>query len=219
MVDHLELFTVELVLPKCKLLVTSMYRPPNTNENIFLNGYKEYVSKLSKTRKNYIIGLDHNLNLLNYERHSATRKFLELMIENEQLPCITRPTRLTFHSATLLNNVLVSKQLYPVQHSSIVISDISDHLPCLSVFRQIKGRENGKKTITIRNLGEKKISQIVKRLPSYNLNSNLNVPILNTAFESLHFKITRCIDEISPEKEITVSTNRTYCKPWMSKGL
>ena len=139
------------------------------------------------------------------------------MIENEQLPCITRPTRLTHHSATLIDKVLVSKELYPLQHSSIVISDISDHLPCLTVFENIKGKDKGKTTITIQNLGEKKISQIAKRLASYDLYSNLNVPDLNTAFEILHSKITKCIDEVSPEKEIPVSNNHTHCELWMSK--
>ena len=219
MLNHLESFTVELILPKCKLLVTSMYRPPNTDEKLFLCEYNEHVKKLKNSGKKYIIGLDHNLNLLNYEHHSATRKFLELMIENEQLPCITRPTRLTHHSATLIDNVLVSKKLYPLQHSSIVISDISDHLPCLTVFENIKGKDKGKTTITIWNLGEKKISQIAKKLASYDLYLNLNVPDLNTAFEILHSKITKCIDEVSPKKEIPVSTNRTHCEPWMSKGL
>ena len=49
--------------------------------------------------------------------------------------------------------------------------------------------------------------------------SELNLPDLNQAFETLHSKITNCINEISPEKVITVSTNRTHCEPRMSKGL
>ena len=48
MLNHLESFTVELILPKCKLLVTSMYRPPNTNEKLFLCEYNEHVKKLTK---------------------------------------------------------------------------------------------------------------------------------------------------------------------------
>ena len=47
----------------------------------------------------------------------------------------------------------------------------------------------------------------------------LNKCDINTAFETLHSSITDCIDEVSPEKEIPVSTNHTHCEPWMSKGL
>ena len=135
MENFLESLTAELILPKRKVLVSSLYRPPNTEENLFLNKYDEYIRKLKMSGKHHIIGLDHNLNLLNYEHHSPMRKFLELLIDRDQLPCITRPTRLTHHSATLIDNVLVSKELYPVQHSGIVLSDISDHLPCLVISK------------------------------------------------------------------------------------
>ena len=156
MLSHIEAITVELQLPNRNIMVTSMYRPPNTDKNFFSKDYSEYISVLHKTGKEHIIGLDHNLNLLHYEHHSPTRKFLEAFIDGEQLLCITRLTRLTHHSATLIDNVIVSKGLYPIQHSSTVISDISDHLPCLTVFESIKGKPTGKNTITIRNLGKKK---------------------------------------------------------------
>ena len=115
MQNYLEAFTAEIILWKKKVLVTSIYRPPNTDEKLFLSEYNEYIGKLEKSGKDNFVGLDHNLNLLNYEHHSSTRKFLELLIDKDQLPCITRPTRLTHHSATLIDNVLVSKELYPLQ--------------------------------------------------------------------------------------------------------
>ena len=219
MQPHIEAISVKLKLPNKNIMVSSMYRPPNTDDKLFLDEYKEYIKKLKSCGKYHIVGLDHNLNLLNYEHHSSTRKFLELLIDEDQLPCITRLTRLTYHSATLIDNILVSKELYPVQHSGIVISNISDHLPCLTVFTNAKSRTKGKSTIKIRNLGEKKIAKIVDHLSSFDLSSQLNVLNLNDTFEKLHSTITKCIDEISPEKEIPVSTNHSHCEPWMSKGL
>ena len=219
MQPHIEAISVELKLPNKNIMVSSMYRPPNTDDKLFLDEYKEYVKKLKLCGKYHIISLDHNLNLLNYEHHLSTKKFLEILIDEDQLPCITRPTRLTYHSATLIDNILVSTELNPVQHSGFIISDISDHLPCLTIFNNSKGRTKGKSMIKIRNLSEKKIAKIVERLSSFDLSSQLNVLNLNHAFEKLHSTITRCIDEISPEKEIPVSTNHTYCEPWMSKGL
>ena len=194
MLGHIEAITIELQLPNRKLLVTSMCRPPNTDENLFLKDYIEYSSALNQTSKDYIIGLDHNLNLLQYEHHFPTRKFLEFLIDSEQLPCITRPTRLTHHSATLIDNVIVLNGLYPTQHSGIIISDISDHLPCLTVFENIKCKLTGKNTITICNLGEKKIKKIVDRLSTLDLCQSLNNCDLNTAFKTLHSSITYCID-------------------------
>ena len=219
MTTYLEALTIELSLPNNKLLVSSMYRPPNTDDKSFLNEFNDYTLKLKNSGKSYIIGLDHNLNLLNYKRHHSTRKFLELIIEHEQLPCITRPTRITHHSAALLGNILVSKELHSVQHSGIIISNISDHLPCLSVFSNVKGSPKNKAKILICNLSEKKIKKIIAKLESSKFDKCLSYSNLNVAIESFHRTISNCINEISPEKEICVSTNHTHCELWMSKGL
>ena len=46
----------------------------------------------SETRKCSIIGMDHNLDFLKSKKHLGTGKFLDLIIENKHLACITRPT-------------------------------------------------------------------------------------------------------------------------------
>ena len=219
MLLYLEAFTAEIKLSNKIFTVTFMYRPPNTDEKLFLCEYRNYINKLKVFSKYHIVGLDHNLNLLNYEHHSSTREFLELLIDGDQLPCITRPTRLMHHSAILIDNILISKELYPLQHSGIVISDISDHLPCLTVIANVKGKSKKNSTVKIHNLSEKNITKIINHMSSFDLVSGLNEPDLNIAFQTLHTTITKCIDEVSPEREIPVSTNHTHCEPWMSKGL
>ena len=48
-----------------KLLVSSIYRPPNTPENEFIDQYSTFVCDLKKREnKGIVIGLDHNLDLL-----------------------------------------------------------------------------------------------------------------------------------------------------------
>ena len=83
-------------------------------------------------------------------------------MEEEHYPCITRPTRLTHHSATLIDNSIVLKHLHCKQHSGIVISDLSDHLPCLSVFSNMKKGNKIHIKIKKRNLSDKKINDMVK---------------------------------------------------------
>ena len=57
-----------------------------------------------------------------------TQNFIELNLDSNLLPCITRPTRITKSTATLIDNVLISKNLQGKQDSKIIITDISDHL-------------------------------------------------------------------------------------------
>ena len=75
--------------------------------------------------------MDHNLDFLKADRHHATLDFLENTLDNDLLPCISRPTRITKQSATLINNILISKGLQGRELSYIPITDISDHLPCI----------------------------------------------------------------------------------------
>ena len=72
----------------------------------------------------YLMG-DFNINLLNEDVH--TNDFLNIMSSNSLYPSITKPTRITSNSATLIDNIFTYSKSY--QTSGIIITDISDHLP------------------------------------------------------------------------------------------
>ena len=73
---------------------------------------------------------DFNLNLMNYQSHNPTGEFLDMMYSNTFFPLITRPTRITSHSATLIDNIF-QNSLETNLLSSLLFTDISDHLPNL----------------------------------------------------------------------------------------
>ena len=106
----------------------SLYRPPNTSETEFLNSYNELSNKFKlQSKKEVVLGLDHNLDMLKCHIHKSTEKFLKINLKNNILPCITRPTHITKTTATLVDNIFVSNTLYPYIKSSIIITDVSDH--------------------------------------------------------------------------------------------
>ena len=80
-----------------------------------------------------------------------TQNFIELNLESNLLSCITRPTRITKSTATLIDNVLISKNLQGKQDSKILITDSSDHLPSVVT---INGNFLGKKTKNRNNIPE-----------------------------------------------------------------
>ena len=136
--EFMEHATVEIKLKNQKLIVGTIYRPPNTNAKSFTKDFTRYIHKLHKIKgADVVIGLDHNLDLLKKDQHPNTQAFLECILENNMVPCITRPTRITNSTATLIDNMLISNKLYCKQQSGILLSDISDHLPCLVKLEQI----------------------------------------------------------------------------------
>ena len=71
---------------------------------------------------------DFNLNLLNYETHSDTNDFINSVISYSLLPYILHPTRVTEHSATIIDNIF-SNITDCKSTSGNILCQISDHFP------------------------------------------------------------------------------------------
>ena len=86
-------------------------------------------------RKNatFLIAGDYNSKLINHEAHKGSEHFLNQLFSHLCLPSITKPTRLTSNSSTLIDNIIYDlkplfKSISNVT-SGLLISDVVDHLP------------------------------------------------------------------------------------------
>ena len=120
------------------VIIASWYRPPNSNCNEFKSIFNRFLNKICGEKKNYIIGMDHNFDFLKFGKHDGTQNLLELILDHGLLPTITLPTRITKSSATLIDNIFVSKNLFRNYTSVVLVDDLSDHLPCIFVSREAK---------------------------------------------------------------------------------
>ena len=72
--------------------MNAIYRPPNTDQEEFLTRFESLNNLLKKHKcKHFVIGMDHNLDLLKHHLHGKTQFFLKSMLDNFIMPCITRP--------------------------------------------------------------------------------------------------------------------------------
>ena len=217
---YLEHCVVELKTDNRNILLVSAYRPPNTNAKVFLTEYKRLLSKL-KTLKNHevIIGLDHNLDLLKSHLNQATNDFIDMNLDSEMIPCITKPTRITKTSATLIDNVMISKALQRNYDSFVVLEDISDHFACLVVLQDQKKSIRGPRYITTRNLDDNKITEIISVLQQINWTETLNDYDANQGFDHFHSFLINTIDKVAPESVAKINQKKTAKDPWVSKGI
>ena len=132
--------------------------------------------------KQIILGLDHNLDLLKCNSHAPTQKFLDILLVNELLPTITRPTRITQQSATVIDNIFTSKILQRNFDSALIINDMLDHLPIVTLFKQTKITDKSPIEFESRRVNEDKINQINQKLHDVDWNENLNSNDCNTNF-------------------------------------
>jgi hypothetical protein len=77
---------------------------------------------------------DFNIDLLKTESCDFSNRFSEQLFTSSFLPLITRPTRITEHTATLIANIFTN-DLEQIESSKngLVFSDISDHLPVFHI--------------------------------------------------------------------------------------
>ena len=123
---------------KKKFIIGSLYRSSNTEEEPLINHISSTIQKIwtEKESKEIVLRMDHNMDLIKSQHHQATGKFLDTILTNNMLPTITRPSRITKNSTTLIDNVFISEHLQKQFDSCLLIDDTSDHLPMLIQLRQ-----------------------------------------------------------------------------------
>ena len=139
---------VELKTDTRNILLVSGYRPPNCNVRTFLKEYNTLIMSLKKNKHHeIIIGIDHNLDLLKANSHIQTSEFLESNLRKGLIPCISKPTRITHKTASLIDNIIASPTVHCNHTPYILVDDISDHMPIVVKFRNQNKSMKGQKIV------------------------------------------------------------------------
>ena len=171
-----------------------------------------------ENKKEIILGMDHNLDLLKSMIHKDTQVFLDLNFNENLLPCITCPTHITKTMATLIDNVFISQNLHKSFDSCVLVHDISDHMPSLVNIHGQKHDNNESLEFTCRSLNHDNIRQINNLLLMTDW-SNLHKSDVNIAFSELQNRIDNCINAVASVKHVTISNHNIWREPWITKGL
>ena len=94
-----------------KFVVGNIYRVPNElseNLQIFNEEFAQTLEILQTMRSHVYIGGDFNIDLLKINQKHHYNAFYENLVTAGYLPRITLPTRITDHSATLLDNIFTN---------------------------------------------------------------------------------------------------------------
>ena len=105
-----------------------MYRPPNTDPEIFCSQFTTILEKIAfENRPTYLVG-DYNIDLLKCPQINCSQKFVNILLSNGFNPKIDRPTKITENSATLIDNIFTNTH-HNNTMSGVWLTDITDHLP------------------------------------------------------------------------------------------
>ena len=114
-----------------------------SNVETFKDSLDELM-KYSNVNKSLILCGDFNIDLLKVTTHKHNSEFLDTLHSRGLYPLITKPSRATSFSATLIDNIFTNVLENNI-NSGLVINDISDHLPVFATFTYELQRKNTEK--------------------------------------------------------------------------
>ena len=124
--DSIETVFIKASKADKTIVVGSCYRPPNSSVDTFLANLTEKLHSVNLTQTNFILCGDFNLNLLNIHSNASSADFYDTMYSFHLLPVISKPTRITQDSFSVIDNIFTSNLNNFI--SGALKTDISDHL-------------------------------------------------------------------------------------------
>ncbi|XP_065652985.1 uncharacterized protein LOC136080294 [Hydra vulgaris] len=219
--ENKEILTIELINKRSKnILISCCYRPPagrieNFGKFLLKNIIKQ--TDLEK-KKNYCIG-DFNINSFDYYENQSSKNFFNGLFETGTIPLINRPTRITSHSSSLIDNILTTDFFNKSLKKGIIKTDVSDHFPIFfSICVNLKKEKQGKVFIKKRLINNNNLNSFREQLSLVdwgyiNFNDNINI-IYDNFFKTFH----QVYDSNFPLIEIVLS-DKEISSPWITKGL
>ena len=176
-----ECVTVELDLKKHKnITVSCVYRTPGSDVDLFCESLEQIFSDDMPRKSMFICG-DFNIDLMKYETHNGTKRFLDCMYGLGLYPLIDRPSRITTHSCTLIDNIFTNQINYSIR-SGLLMNDITDHLPIFALCNYEIENKKSDPVKYVRNLKNENVSLLIESLSQEMWNNVLQSDDVNVAY-------------------------------------
>ena len=162
----------------------------------------------------------HNvLGLLNTDLHSATNEFINALFSHFLYPLISRRTRLTSYSATLIDNIFTNN-ISTSCDNGLVINDLSDHVPIFTLcYSDVHSSTiKSKESVAIPNFSSQNINAFNNLLCEFVWNSLIYADE-NVAYNGFLQKCTEFYNKSFPIKFCQGKNLKTLHNPWLTTGI
>ena len=215
--DVMESVTIEIDIANSKNIILScVYRSPGSKLEQFIDYIEQFLKSVKSNKTIYLCG-DFNVDLLK-QTHVYTDLFLETLYSYGMLPIITKPTRITSTTATLIDNIFTNN-CFQTHYGGLLCTDISDHLPIFSICN-IKGihRCTEKEYKYIRKYYAQNMSRFKQNLTSKNWEDVLSCQDVDVAYDLFLNMFKDSHECCFPKCRVLINKNERD-KPWLTKSL
>jgi exonuclease III len=219
--DEYESVFVEIESHPKNTIVGVIYRPPDRSPQSFIHNLSNTVNLINNEKLPSFICGDFNINLLKISTHQESNDFLNIMYEANYYPTITKPTRLTTRTSSLIDNIfsnILNNKLTP----GILFNDITDHFPVFYFVNKDKHSETKNKSknnyYTKRKITNITMTSFENELNQTNWNEVLNNSSADDSYDVFINKFTNLYDKHFPKVRKKIN-KRKENKPWISAGI
>ena len=204
-----------------KSVIGVIYRHPSYQISDFHDNLEISLNKLSNNNINYYICGDINVDLLKCDNQPMIQKYNDMLFSMGCIPLINMPTRITHHSATLIDHIYTNNVKCDIQ-SHILLHDISDHLPVCALINNLKTRALSH-TSLMRNTKnfdtERFILDLEFKLYGINEITPSNRVDVNEMFNKFVDIFSKTLEKHAPLKKASRKQLKLQQKPWITKAI
>ena len=205
-------------------IVGNVYRPntaPRASIKQAIEIHSSILTNISKNKDHSkcsieLVG-DFNIDLLQFQNHDQTNDFLETSFSFGLLPVITKPTRITPNSATLIDHIWVRNKS-EVHRAGVILCHISDHYPTFYAHH-IHQEKQTLKPFKTRITNKDAQNSFKKLLKNANFDSVLSNENPETAYHDFLSIYNSAAELAFPEVTLRPKKHTFAHSPWMTPGL
>ena len=166
--------------------------------------------KTKKSNWEFHIDGDFNLNVLDRDNCKKVQNFVNLLYQNNMIPIINKPTRVTKKTATAIDHIITNCFVDTNFKTAIFKSDICDHFPiCVFLSPMIDENKNEVTYIYIvgiyvRNINSGTVEKFNQKLYEIDWNEVKSCEHPSESCEIFLTKFLSIYDDFFPKKKIEV---------------
>ena len=162
----------------------------------------------------FLVG-DFNIDVLKYNSCNYASEYIDLLFSHGFIQVVTKPTRCSHESATLIDHVItnVTKSSLNI---SILTSQLSDHFPVnLNLTFETTSNKNG----SIRFRDFKRLDDFKTTVANSDLREVLDLNDCQTAWNAFQNSFNELYNLFFPERTVKLNRNFHKIEKWFTNGL
>ena len=199
---------------RSSIITGVLYRPPGGDIDAFVDDLGHLIDTLNLPRKVCFISGDFNINLLGSNMHIDN--FRNMLYSFSFYPMISKPTRVSDHSETLIDNIFSNTKQTTSSH--IFRVDISDHYPVAIISENIRYDRKNRNDIYKRDTRASHLMNMRAELRVTSWNDIMSDNNVHSAYTHFHNKLIDIFDRHCPIRRVKTKMNLDK-SPWITPGV